>query len=65
MNLPVLLLAYNRPRQTLKILNFLVNQNIKNIFISLDGPKKNIIDKEKSKNLIKDIKLIKKKKILR
>ena len=40
MNLPVLLLAYNRPRQTLKILNFLVNQNIKNIFISLDGPKK-------------------------
>ena len=61
MKLPVLVLAYNRPRETLKILNFLIKLNIKNIFVSLDGPKNNILDKEKSRNLIKNIKLIKKK----
>ena len=63
MKLPVLLLAYNRPRETLKILNFLIELKIKNIFISLDGPKENLIDKKKCNELLKSINLLKKKNI--
>ena len=47
MKLPVLLLAYNRPKETLKILRYLIKLKVENIYISLDGPKKNINDKKK------------------
>lgn len=56
MKLPVLLLAYNRPEETIKILKYLLKLKIKKIFISIDGPKKNLEDYEKSNELIKKIK---------
>ena len=45
MKIPVLLLVYNRPKETQNILRHLENLNVKNLFISLDGPKNNKKDK--------------------
>ena len=46
MKIPVLLLVYNRPKETQNILRHLENLNVKNLFITLDGPKNNKKDKE-------------------
>jgi|TARA_B110000503_G_C7120354_1_gene402214 hypothetical protein len=51
MKLPVLLLIYNRPKETQKILNYLVKIRIKKIFISIDGPKQTKKDKDSSKKV--------------
>lgn len=42
MKIPVLLLVYSRPRETKKLLDQLTKFNVENIFISSDGPKKNM-----------------------
>ena len=51
MKLPVLLLIYNRPSQTKRLLDILLKFNVKNIYISIDGAKNNDIDKQLSKNI--------------
>ena len=51
MNLPVLLLIYNRPKETKKILDYLVKLRVKKIFVSIDGPKETKKDKDLSKKI--------------
>ena len=46
-NIPVLILGYNRPKHIKKLISSLKKIKPKNIFISLDGPKKNEIDRIK------------------
>ena len=43
-NIPVLILGYNRPYQTRKLVSSLRKIKPKNIFISLDGPKNDLLD---------------------
>ena len=52
-NIPVLILGYNRPFHIKKLINSLSNIKPKKVYISLDGPKKDIEDKKKSQ-LVKD-----------
>ena len=52
-NIPVLILGYNRSSHIKKLLNSLKIIKPKEIYISLDGPKKNIEDINKC-NLVKD-----------
>ena len=59
MKIPVLLLVYNRPKETQNILRHLENLNVKNLFISLDGPKNNKKDKVLNSQIQKTIKLFK------
>ncbi|MCB9192553.1 MAG: hypothetical protein H6602_12900 [Flavobacteriales bacterium] len=40
METPVLLLVYNRPKQTEQVLKRLKECGVKNVFVSADGPKK-------------------------
>jgi hypothetical protein len=57
-NIPVLILGYNRPYQTRKLVSSLRKIKPKNIFISLDGPKNDLLDINKCyavKNEIKKI----------
>lgn len=51
MKLPVLLLAYNRPKETKKILDYLVKMKVEKIFISIDGAKKTKKDKDSLKKI--------------
>ena len=53
METPVLLLAYNRPDQTDKVLKRLVECGVSQLYVSLDGPKNNA-DKNKTDE-VKDI----------
>jgi len=46
-NIPVLILGYNRPKHIKKLITSLKKIKPKNIFISLDGPKKNETDRIK------------------
>jgi GT2 family glycosyltransferase len=51
-NIPVLILGYNRPSHIKKLISSLRKIKPKKIYISLDGPKKNLED-------IKNCKLVK------
>jgi len=47
MDAPVLLITFIRPESTLKILNILNQNNIKNLFIFNDGPRTRTNDNDK------------------
>ena len=63
MKLPVLLLAYNRPKETKIIIDYLIKLKVNQIYISIDGPKKNSRDQILSQELNFIIKSYKKIKI--
>ena len=50
-NLPVLILGYNRFNKFTRCISTLEKQGLKNIYVSIDGPK-NDYDKEAQKNII-------------
>ena len=47
LNVPVVIIVYNRPTQTKKLLKKLENIKPNNLIIISDGPKKNSSDKKK------------------
>ncbi len=63
MKLPVLLLLYNRSEEAKKILKYLFKLKIRNIYISIDGPKNNEHDKKSFNEILNFLNLPKYKKI--
>lgn len=63
MKSPVLLLAYNRPKEINKVLNFLIRLKVSKIYISVDGPKNNKKDINAHKQIKKILNFLQNKKI--